>query len=127
MKILALSALILLSLALPARTASSNYRVEIKTELKRLDVKRNTSESTETAEEQWGYVVTVTNHSFKDIPDLGVDYIVFSKHERFGSKIEPKPERKSGSKTFGNLTNNGKTSFETEPVTLKKTLLQADW
>ena len=128
MKIITLASLILLSLALPARTATSSYRVEIRTELKRLDVKRSTSESTETAEEQWGYVVTVTNHSFKDIPDLRVDYVEFSRHEHFGSKSgAAKDERTSGSKALGNLQNNGKTSFETDPVTLKKARLKADW
>lgn len=128
MKILTLGALILLALALPARTAGSSYHVEIKTELKRLDVKRSTSESTETAEEQWGYVVTITNHSFKDIPDLRVEYLEFSKHERFGSKSgAAKDERTSGSKSLGSLQNNGKTSFETDPVTLKKARLKADW
>ena len=96
--------------------------------MKRFEVKRSASESTESAEENWGYLVTITNHSFKEIPDLRVDYIVFSKHERFGSKSgEPKPERTTGSKTLGPLQNNGKTNFETEQVTLKKARLKADW
>ncbi len=128
MKIFSLSDLLLFSLALSARTAMPTYRVEVKTELKRLEVKRSASQSTETAEEEWGYVVTITNHSFKEIPDLRVEYVEFSKHERFGSKSgEAKDQRTSGSKALGNLQNNGKTSFETEPVMLKKARLKADW
>ncbi|HEY3663152.1 MAG TPA: hypothetical protein VGL24_08375 [Chthoniobacterales bacterium] len=128
MKILfPLSVVSILLFALPKVSAGPTFQVEVKFEPKRADVKRSASSSTEEAEESWVYQVTITNHSFKDIPDLRVDYIVLSKHERFGSKIEPKLERTKGSKTLGNLTNNGKTSFETDPVTLKKARLKADW
>jgi hypothetical protein len=100
---------LLLIFVLPARAAALTYQVEVKCELKRFEVKRSASESTESAEENWGYLVTIANHSFKEIPDLRVDYIVFSKHERFGSKSgEPKPERTTGSKTLGPCRTTGK-------------------
>ncbi len=128
MKILfPLTRLSLFLFAASVLTAASDYHVEVKCEQKRFDVKRSASQSTESAEESWGYVVTITNHSFKDIPDLRVEYVVFSQHQRFGSTAEPKPERNTGSKTLGNLPNSGKTSFETEQVTLKKARLKADW
>ena len=114
--------------AASALSAAPDYHVDVKCEQKRFDVKRSASQSTESAEESWGYVVTIANHSFKDIPDLRVEYVVFSKHQRFGSKSdEPKPERRSESKALGNLPNNGKTNFETGQVTLKKARLKADW
>ena len=123
-----ISALAVLLLAPAAQTLTPSYHVEVKCEQKRFDVKRTGSESTETAEEKWGYAVTIANRSFKDIPDLQVDYLVFSKHEKFGSKsAEPKPQRTAGKKSLGTLQNNGTANFETEVVTLKKARLKADW
>ncbi len=122
-----LTSLAVLLLA-PTLVAVPSYQVEVKFEQKRLDVKRTASSSTEISEENWGYVVTIGNHSFKEIPDLRVEYVLFSKHQRFGSAVdEPKPQRTSGSKSLGNLQNTGKVSFETDAVTLKKARLKADW
>ena len=123
-----LTGISLLLFAATALPAASTYQVEVKCEPKRFDVKRDVSQSTEIAEESWGYQVTIASHSFQEIPDLRVEYRIFSKHQRFGSKsAEPKPERTSGSKTLGRLQSNGKTSFETDSVTLKKARLKADW
>lgn len=128
MKILfSLTGVVLLLFALPALPAAPTFQVEVKCEPKRAEVKRSASQSTEEAVENWVYLVTITSHSFKEIPELRVDYVVFSRHERFGSKSEAKPQRTTGSKTVGNLASNGKTSFETEEVTLKKARLKADW
>lgn len=121
------SAVSLVLLFLPALSAAPTFQVEVKCEPKRAEVKRSASSSTEEAEESWLYFVTITNHSFKEIPDLRVEYIVFSKHEKFGSKVQAKPERTTGNKTLGALANNAKTTFETDPVTLKKARLKADW
>lgn len=116
----------LLLLASPGFSAAPP-QVEVKCEPKRTEVKRNASTSTEETAESWIYLITVTSHAFQEIPDVRVEYIVFTAHERFGSKSEAKPERAPGSKTLGSLARNGKTSFETEPVTLKKARLKADW
>lgn len=123
-----LTALTLLLFLPTAWPAAPSYHVEIKCELKRLDVKRNASESTEKTEESWAYRVTISNHSFKAIPDLRVEYLVFTSRQRFGSTDgakETKPT--SGDKTLGTLENNAQTSFDTEPLILKKARLKADW
>ncbi len=117
----------LLLIALATLSAAPTFQVEVKCEPKRAEVKRSASRSTEEVVENWDYLVTITSHSFKEIPDLRVDYIVFSKHERFGSKSEAKAKRTTGSKTLGSLAGNGKTSFETEQVTLKKARLKGYW
>lgn len=123
-----LSALAVLLTASTAQPLTQNYQVDVKCEQKRFEVKRTGSESTEAAEEKWGYAITVTNHSFKDIPDLQVEYLMFSRQESFGSKAgAAKPERTSGKKSLGALKNNGTPSLETEAVTLKKSRLKADW
>ena len=129
MKILfPLRSLGLLLIVATALGASPTYEVEVKCEPKRFDVKRRGSKTTESAEESWGYLVTVTNHSFKEIPNLRVEYVVFYEHQQFGSKSDkPKPERRSGNKMPSNLLNNGKTTFETDPVTLKKSRLKGGW
>ncbi len=120
--------LFLLLFILPARAAAPTYQVEVKCELKRFEVKRSVSKNTETAEENWVYLVTITNHSFKEIPDLRVDYVVFSKHEKFGSDSgEVDPARTTGSKALGSLQNNGKTSFETEQIKLQTDRLKGGW
>ena len=120
-------ALLLFILALPSQAAASACQVEVKCEQKRFEVKRSTSDSTETAEEHWGYLVTITNHSFKEMPDLRVEYIVFARHEKSGSTSEVKSDRTSGNKALGTLQNNGKINFETEQVTLEKARLKLDW
>lgn len=120
--------LLLLLFILPARAAAPSYQVEVKCELKRLEVKRSVSKTTESADENWGYLVTITNHSFKEIPDLRADYVLFSKHERFGSDSgEVDSKRTPGSKVLGSLQINGKASFETEPVALKAARLKGGW
>ncbi len=119
--------LFLSSSLVPDLGAASPFQVEVKCEPRRAEVSRSASTSTEEATETWFYLITLTSRTFQDIPDVRVEYILFSKHERFGSKAEPKLERKSGSKTLGNLARNGKASFESEPVTLKKARLKADW
>jgi hypothetical protein len=117
----------LLLFALSTLSAAPTFEVEVKCEPRRAEVKRTVSTSTEEAAESWDYFVTITSHSFKEIPNLRVDYVVFSKHERFGSKSEAKAKRTSGSKTLGSLAGNGKTSFETAQVTLKKARLKGTW
>lgn len=118
----------MLLLAPAAQTLGPAYHVEVKCNQKRFDVKRSGDESTESAEESWGYAVTIRNTSFKDIPDLQVDYVVFSKHEKFGSKSgDVHSERATGKKSLGTLQNNGTASFDTDPVTIKKARLKADW
>jgi hypothetical protein len=124
---LPLTTLAVLLAAISAQPQTS-YHVEIKCEQKRFDVKRSGSESTEVAEEKWGYSVTIANHSFKEVPDLQLEYLVFAKHEKFGSKSgETRPERTSGKKSLGTLQNNGVAKVETDPITLKKARLKADW
>jgi len=122
-----IAGLALILFAASALSLGSPYHIEMKCELKRLEVKRNASQSTETAEEKWGYTGDITNHSFKEIPDLRADYIIFSKHEKFGSTADAKALQQKGSKSLGPLANNGKASFETDAVTLKKARLKADW
>lgn len=119
--------LALVLFAASAQSLSSPYHVEVKCELKRLEVKRTASESTETAEEKRGYAVEISNHSFKEIPDLHAEYIIFSKHEQFGSLDQAKLERQQGSKALGAVPNAGKVKFETDAVSLKKARLKADW
>ncbi|CAN5530594.1 hypothetical protein BH20VER3_BH20VER3_02810 [soil metagenome] len=128
MKILfPLSSVTLLLFALPALAAPPVFHVEIKCEPKRAEVKRNYSQSTEEAEENWVYRVTILSHTFREIPDLKVDYVAFSSHERSGSKAAPKAVRTTGSKALGSLRSSDKTSFETEEVKLNKSRLKADW
>src|SRR5437867_2658983 len=92
----------ILLLATSAQSLPPSYHVDVRCEQKRFDVKRSGSESTESAEEKWGYGITITNHSFKDVPDLQVEYLIFSRHERFGSKSgETKPERTAGKNSLG--------------------------
>ncbi|MEO6969909.1 MAG: hypothetical protein ABI217_03320 [Chthoniobacterales bacterium] len=57
-----------------------------------------------------------------------MEYLVFSKHEKFGSvKGEIVPKRASGNKALGALANNGTAPFETDPVTLKQSRLKGGW
>ncbi len=77
MKILfPLSIVGLLLLATPGFSAAPAFQVEVKCEPKRADVKRSASTSTEEAAESWVYLVTVTSHTFQDIPDVRVEYVV---------------------------------------------------
>lgn len=119
--------LALVLFATSAQCLNSPYHVDVKCELKRLEVKRSASESTEKAEEKWGYAIEISNHSFKEIPDLRAEYIIFTKHEKFGSLEKVKAERLKGSKSLGAVPNTGKVSFETDAVGLKKARLKADW
>ncbi len=120
-------ALSLFFLAISVAAAPSPVRVEVKCEPKRLEVKRNYSESTEEAKEDWAYRVTILSHTFREIPDLRVEYIVFWSQERSGAKADAKAKRTVGSKALGSLRSSDKTIFETESINLNKSRLKADW
>ena len=108
-----------------ARAGDSD--VTITTEKKRFENKAGpgsqpgSEETTKT--EQWGYSVTVENQTFKALTNLQVKYIIFYKHEQLGIKAPPRKETKSGASTIAQLDSLGKTSFDTDSVTLSKTSL----
>ncbi len=117
----------LLLVAPAAQPAGFAYHVDIKCELKRLQVNREVTGNTETAEESWVYHVSITNHSGPS-PALRVEYREYSTHEKFGSlkgAHDAKPV--TGEKTFDILENNAQVSFDTDPVKITKARLKADW
>lgn len=73
--------------------------------------------------ENWGYTVSVENEGFKALTGLEVKYIIFYKHSELGIKGPPQKKTKTGSYTIDTLAAIGKTSFDTDPVTLTKASL----
>ncbi|MEI8341723.1 MAG: hypothetical protein WCH43_09345 [Verrucomicrobiota bacterium] len=77
--------------------------------------------------EEWAYMVTVENKSFKPLTGLEAKYIIFYKQDQIGSKVTPRLQRKSGSCTVPEIQASGKNSFTTNSVELKKSVLTGNY
>ena len=78
-------------------------------------------------QEQWGYDVTIENKSFKQLDGLELRYVIFSKHEKFGSKDPAETKRANGSLTIGSLKPHEKKLVSTNTVEIDKTQLDGDY
>ncbi|CAN5241194.1 hypothetical protein BH20VER2_BH20VER2_15800 [soil metagenome] len=107
--------------------AQENYRVGITCQKKRLEVERIRGDTKRKVEEKWGYAITIANQSFKDVPDVQVDYIIFYKTAIPG-RVEnaTRDKRSSGTKPVGLLKNNTSFVCETDPIDLTTTQLNAN-
>jgi len=119
-RFLLLSLLMAAGLAALAPTAS--YSFDFKAEKKKLEGTRTTTLEHETSVEKWCYAVTIQNHSFRDIPNVDIKYIVYFKKEGEGSKIV-KEKHMSGAASAAMLQNNVDFVFDTNPVELVKSEL----
>ena len=121
--------LLLLVALIPVAQSADNYRVGITAQKKRLSVGEKKLEGhVQKVQEQWGYAVSVQNQSFKDVPDVRVDYIIFYRTELPG-RVEnnTRDKRSTGSHTVGLLKNNVRETFETDPVNLQSAKLDVDY
>jgi hypothetical protein len=73
--------------------------------------------------EQWGYTVSVENQGFTDLGALQVKYIIYYKHEELGVKGPAQKKTKTGTYSIDKIASLGKTSFDTDSVTLSKSAL----
>ena len=79
--------------------------------------------------ENWAYVVTMVNTSFKDVANIEVKYIIFIKPEKPGrdSTGNVKYQRHEGSTTTPLLKNNDQFVFTTDSVELSGVELADGW
>ena len=95
-----------------------------KAEKKRTSAERTQSVSTSTTEEHWAYHVTITNHAFKDLANVEVRYIFYSKTDVAGSASgQAKEAHKTGSKKIDNFKANANFEFDTAEAELTKSQL----
>jgi hypothetical protein len=73
--------------------------------------------------EQWGYSVSVENQGFSDLSNLQVKYIIYYKHEELGIKGPAQQKTRKGTYSIDKIESLGKTSFDTESVTLTRAAL----
>lgn len=92
---------------------------------KRFDVERKESVDAKMSYEKWGYSITIENKSFKNLEDLEVQYRQYMLDEVI--KGDPRLKAFTGSTKIGNLPNTAKFKFDTEPVTIEKKALKANW
>jgi len=79
------------------------------------------------SKEHWLYQVNVENKSFKQMDGLDVKYVIFSKHEKFGSTDPAEQKRTTGSVSVGSLKPHEKRLVKTSAVELDKTQLDGDY
>ena len=73
--------------------------------------------------QKWSYQVTMENHSFKDVADLEIKYVVFSRQDKAGQVTaggHQEFQRHEGSTTIKSLLNNDKVTFSTDGIMLEK-------
>ena len=78
-------------------------------------------------EEQWGYVTTIENKSFKPIGELQIKYIVFYKQDQIGVKSAVTLKRQTGSGIIPALPSSGKEIYTTDHLKLKKEVLNGNY
>jgi hypothetical protein len=120
--------LLLLLAFTPVAHSGDNFRVAVTCQKKRLSAEKKQVNHVQKVEEQWGYAITLQNQSFKDVPDVRVDYIIFYRQELAG-RVEnnTRDKRSAGSQTVGLLKNNVRETFETEPIKLGSSKLDVDY
>ncbi|HEY2124826.1 MAG TPA: hypothetical protein VGG94_05110 [Chthoniobacterales bacterium] len=79
------------------------------------------------SKEHWLYEVSIENKSFKQLDGVELKYVIFSKHEKFGSKDPAEEKRSNGGVSVGSLKPHEKRSVATTAVELDKTQLDGDY
>lgn len=96
---------------------------------KRIDQKTTKSGTSEEAltidTEDWQYVVTLANNTFKDTGSLEVRYIMFAKRQEIGTVAGTRIEKQGGSVKIDNIKGHDKVQFDTIPMKLQKASLAA--
>ncbi len=123
MNLFSRSLLALLVAGLPLLAHADDYSFEFKTEKKKTEGHRSTSVSETVSKEKWCYAVTIENHSFKDIADIQVKYIVYLKQQPQGGRVAVE-KHNAGATTIATLQNNGSFAFTTNPIDLTRTELE---
>jgi hypothetical protein len=114
--------LFFLATGLPALAHAASYSFDFKTEKKKVEGNRTVTLERTVTDEKWSYTVTIQNHSFQDIANIDIKYIVYFKKETEGSKVA-REKHKAGSTTVAVLQNNGSFTFDTDPILLVKSQL----
>jgi hypothetical protein len=71
--------------------------------------------------QKWSYTVTIENKSFKDVSDIEIKYVVFSKQSALGDAVvigHEDLQRHDGGTTIKLLKNNDQVSFTTDGIML---------
>ena len=90
---------------------------------KKVDEQKSRSSMQTITTREYAYTVTVTNRSFKAMPQLEVKYMIFYEEAQPGSKDKPATLNLQGKESLTNLENNRPVTFETQPVKLSKSEL----
>ncbi len=114
-------------LCLPPCIAFADGDLDFSCVAKRIDQntsKSGTSQNTIiTDTEDWQYVVTLANNTFKDMANLEVRYVIFSKRQEIGTVAGVRVERQTGTAKIDNLKGHDKAKFDTVAVKLQKASL----
>lgn len=93
----------------------------------KLDSSKNNTGNTNVESTDIAYSVEVNSSSFKELTGVTVKYNIFYEIVRVGAKGESDVKLSAGSHTFPSLLTNKAVKFETEPIKLAKSSLDAGW
>lgn len=111
-----LVAILLFNLCNGALRADNGYNFDVKAEQKKVsDGPKQDGKGATLKIENWSFVVTMDNHSFKDVPACVIKYVVFVKPEN-GKEGKAALGRAQGSVQCPGIVNNGRFTFTTDPV-----------
>jgi len=77
--------------------------------------------------EKWNYTVTLENKSLSAMSGLEVKYVIFYRQEQIASKSSARLQRTTGSSNVKMINPQGKESFATSLVELKKEVLNGSY
>ena len=110
----------------PCIARADNGDLEFSCVAKKVEQKATTASKGAVAvnTENWVYVVTLENKTFKDIANLEIKYLIFYKQEELGSTAGPRLGRQAGSVKVAVINGNDKAEFNTVAVQLQKATLE---
>lgn len=109
-----------------ATTQAQMTDVTISASRKKLDEQKSRVPGETLTHTEIAYMVTVTNKTFRTLPEVEVKYMLFYEDVQPGSTDKPSTRRIKGKESLANLESNRPVTFETQPVKLSKSELDGN-
>lgn len=118
---------LLVGLTLVSATSHAQmHDVTISASRKKLDEQKRRVPGETITHTEIAYNVTVTNKTFRTLPEVEIKYMLFYEEVQPGSTDKPSTLHVKGKETLANLESNRPVTFETQPVQLAKSELDGN-
>lgn len=111
-----------------AQTVSAQLNMEVTVQRVTMDREQSRRGAVQERTDQVGYRISINNRSFRDLEDLDVEYTLFVRQDHHGARrSDMRLVGQDGTTTIEALRNLDTFTFETDPVELSSSQLDAGW